>query len=157
MSRRRQEPKRSSQKNSGAQTTVTFYCSANNTLFGGLLTAYGGLGGTGSSTRQLSDGRGPSPAPDGGSGIISSGIREFELIVPGNPGLIGSVFGVGLTGFSGAGAPSLFGAGGKPMAEGSNGQAGQGYGSAGSGGCSNGSGRPGGAGAPGIIIVTEWA
>ncbi len=67
----------------------------------------------------------------------------------------------GTVGYAGRGGDSYFGRGGVTLSQAENGngvgQDGNGYGSGGSGGLSNSAtGKAGGAGAPGIIIVTEF-
>lgn len=76
----------------------------------------------------------------------------------GFPGVYGVSNGVFDT-FSGAGCSTLLGAGGRTVSLGSSGNPGTGYGSGGSGACNNTSSaaRAGGNGAPGVIIVWEYA
>lgn len=113
---------------------------------GSICTANGGTGGTGN---------GGSASPAGGAGGVA-GTGDFS--VPGQAGIYGSATTV-ITG-SGTGGSSVFGFGGgynlstSPLA----GTAGQVYGGGGSGGTSFNVGgtSAGGAGAKGIVIVTEY-
>lgn len=126
---------------------------------GSLCVATGGEGGTASSTRAAVDSRGTGPAADGGTGTGTGGTAAgLDVIIPGFPGQIGSIFGAGSTATSGAGGASAMGVGGKQATEGNNGFSGRGYGGGGSGGVANdATGRSGGNGASGVVIITEWS
>lgn len=114
--------------------------------FGTLLTATGGSfgGSTGNSTLIV---RGAPPdGAGGGSGTTQNGQN----------GSIGTIFGTTSTAVAGSGGSSRLGLGGVGRNEGSNGFAGQGFGAGGAGAASAAANQVGGAGAPGIVIVTEY-
>lgn len=114
--------------------------------FGALLTATGGSfgGSTGNSTQTV---RGAPPnASGGGTGNTQNGQN----------GQIGTIFGPTNTAIAGSGGSSRLGVGGAGRNEGSNGFAGQGYGSGGAGAASSTITQSGGAGADGIVIITEY-
>lgn len=129
---------------------------------GTLCVGEGGKGGIGGSVRVTAYQRGWGPGGDGGGGSGSGGTAAgVDTTIPGEGGLIGSIFGGGPNGVSGAGGSSALGAGGKPVTEGdpngNNGRPGVGYGGGGSGACEMSSaGKTGGAGAGGIVIIAEW-
>lgn len=111
---------------------------------GSLIVANGGFGGTGGSTQ-------PSPGSGGFGGTVPAGGLDVVGQSGGN-GTNGGSFALG-----GPGGSGIYGGGGALIVQssGSNsGANGTGYGSGGSGGC-NGA-AAGGAGAPGIIIITEY-
>lgn len=118
-----------------------------NSSFGTHATTTGGAGGVGSSSGSGSIGAG------GAGGTASSG----DINISGQNGERGFSTDVS----SGAGGSSLLGAGGqsvKDVGSGAVGENGSGYGSGGSGGVTkydNGA-KAGGAGAAGIVIVTEY-
>lgn len=111
-----------------------------NTVFGGTIT----VGGSGGSAVGSTD-------SEGGNG---GGGGNSMLSIPGAPGGLG--FCITGSGFSGAGASSIWGAGGKSRGSGANtGYPASGYG-AGGGGTVVAIGGTGGAGSPGLIVVTEF-
>jgi len=117
---------------------------------GGLITSLGGQGGDYGLAVSAFSGVGGL----GGNGGVGGDYRA-----PGAPGIAAYGSASPLFTASGAGASSQLGGGGQAVPTNGNGNAGLGYGSAGSGACnivSSGSTRPGGAGAPGIIIITEY-
>lgn len=124
----------------------------------------GGTGGTGGDTSlgTLCVGKGGS----GGGGVNSSGAvgaggnggvaGTGDVTGTGAPGLNGVVISGG-THWSGTGGSSPWGGGGKSVPTNNNGNAGSGYGAGGSGAMANaGGGRSGGAGSPGLVIITEY-
>lgn len=111
-----------------------------NTIFGGT-TVHGGSGG---SIVGVTDSEGGA----GGSG------GNAQLSIPGAPGGLG--FCISGSGFSGAGASSQYGAGGKSRGSATSpGYAASGYG-AGGGGTVVVVGGTGGAGSGGLVIITEY-
>lgn len=124
------------------------------TSVGALITALGGSGGTtGSSNGTVNN-----PGGLGGTGGTGGNLRS-----PGSAGLNGWGVIVTSPAFSltngGQGASSQFGAGGVSVETVSDGNPGIGFGSGGSGGQnipSEGSTKIGGAGASGIVIITEY-
>jgi hypothetical protein len=127
----------------------------------------GGTGGTGGTSSI-----GSLTSATGGSGGLAA-LPAVPASTPfgssiggiGSGGQINSQGGSGLYGFttpsptSGFGGSSYFGPGPGGQGGVANGITGVNYGSGGSGGCnsSTGTARPGGAGAPGCIIIEEWA
>lgn len=110
-----------------------------NTTFGGLITCNGGAGGVhDTGTRQ----------PGGSGGTASGGNVVNVKGQPGGPSISVS------NGIGGWGANSQLGSGGNPTSTSSAGGNGSGYGAGGST-APNGGGTSG-AGAPGIVIVTEF-
>ncbi|WP_175878911.1 hypothetical protein [Burkholderia sp. BCC0097] len=123
------------------------------TSFGSLLTCPGGGGGqiqqqSTSSTTLNVPGQGSPGAAPSGSGIL--------LGTQGQPGVIALI--LGSVAISGQGAAGAMGAGG-PNSANSAGNPGTGYGAGGAGGASipSASAVAGGNGAPGIVIVMEYA
>lgn len=117
--------------------------------FGGTITAAGG-GGGGASAGFLP----PTINSSGGNGL-SSGGNILNL----SGGFGGDGFGMStVSATSGRGGASFFGAGASPVVGNTNGNVGLNPGSGGSGSLtpSNGAARTGGAGAPGIVIITEY-
>lgn len=118
------------------------------TSIGSICIGKGGSGGAGAGSGGQSSG--------GAGGVAGTG----DLTVVGNPGQPGG--GGNVVTFimpSGAGGSSIYGAGGNSgISPGYTGNAGNSYGSGGSGGFSfaNSAAVQGGAGAPGIIIITEF-
>lgn len=138
----------------GSSQTVSIGSAGGSTQFGALLTAHGGAAGsagTGSTTAT---------AADGG---VTSGSSTGDFIARGGSGQRG--FGLGSTlsfASGGQGASGIFGGGGMSNASAAgfanNGVAAVGYG-AGGGGAAIGSTTAtvtGGAGSPGVLIVTEF-
>lgn len=117
----------------GAASDYTTGGAGGNSSFGTHATANGGASGTG--------------------GTAASG----DINIQGESGSIGTSNGGTAGGYlTGGGGNSKFGSGGRPVESGT-GNAGTGYGSGGSGGSSTTStDASGGAGAPGIVIVTEY-
>lgn len=118
------------------------------TSLGALMTALGGAGGTGSSantTYTLSLG-----------GLGGNGGTGGSFRCPGQCG--GATFSLfANSNYPGNGGSSVFGAGGRGLVTNGNGAAGLGYGSGGAGGfVYNGAAVSGGAGRPGIVIITEY-
>lgn len=129
------------------------------TIFGSLITAKGGSGGYMGTVLQSDTSRGN--AGGGGFGGDPAVVSGAELVLVSMGGAFGSpgymVSGQG--GNGGNGAMSLLGYGGFGSSNGE-GSPGRGYGSGGGGSLTtttNTTGRLGGSGAPGIIIVWEFA
>lgn len=101
---------------------------------------------------------GPAAAPLIAGNNATAGATGGYLNLLSNMGGSGSMLS-GTTGLSGAGANSPLGGGGGPANGSSNGIAGSGYGAGGGGAIANNSSvaRVGGFGAPGVIIVEEFA
>lgn len=125
-----------------------------NSSFGSLLTCPGGSGGVAINQVGLSQvsiyGAEPTALAVTGANLVQHA---------GFPGVYGVSNG-GFDTFSGGGCSTLLGAGGRTVANtNSTGNPGTGYGSGGSGACNNTSSaaRAGGNGAPGVIIVWEYA
>lgn len=115
--------------------------------FGPLLTANGGSPGGGQATQSALS---LSNAP-GVGGTAAGG----DLNVQGGPGGYGVAYGGSSIGIGGKGADSRYGRGGNGGASGSGGNA-TGYGAGGGGAGATTNDEPGGSGAPGIVIVTEY-
>ena len=121
-----------------------------NTSLGVLASANGGSGGTGAV---------------GGSNVVAGGLggtggSAADYQAPGQPGQPG--FGTGATALAihqgGTGGSSPFGGGGRPGLKAAAGEAGVGRGSGGGGGSAQSTtGKAGGAGTAGYIIITEFA
>ena len=124
------------------------------TSFGALISCPGGGGGqistASNTTISYSSQGGPGGTPTG-SGLIVSG--------KGQPGQNGIAFGTAGIGIGGIGAPSPFGGGGTQAVNADAGVSAASYGSGGGGTCNTPS-RPahsGGGGAPGVVIIEEYA
>lgn len=124
------------------------------TSFGALISCPGGGGGqigTASNTTIAYSSQGaPGRAPTG-SGLIVSG--------KGQPGQNGVAFGTAGIGIAGIGSPSPFGGGGTQSVNADNGVPAASYGSGGGGTCNtpSQSAHSGGGGAPGVVIIEEYA
>ncbi len=124
--------------------------------FGSLLTCAGGLGGQFGRSATIPTAGPTLPGGDGGTNPTGATIGS-----PGSAGMTGAYLNAGVT--SGMGASTRFGAGGNsrststPVAQAGN--PGQGYGAGGSGAARVGVGPnlTGGSGAPGAVIVWEYA
>lgn len=116
-----------------------------NTTFGALLTASGGVGGTGDTAAN-----GGQPGGLGGAGADEGNTTQG---MPGSQSTSG-----GAVEFSGNGGSTEVGAGGKGFRYTTDtvGSAGVGYGAGGGGSASNGTAHIGGAGAPGYMRITEF-
>ncbi|CAD7055511.1 hypothetical protein RHAB21_00731 [Pseudorhizobium halotolerans] len=130
---------------------------------GTLCVGKGGGAGASGTTRVTGNQRAAGPGGDGGGGTGTGGVSAgMDIVIPGDGGRVGVLFGTGLTALSGEGGGSALGSGGRQVTEGGSsgniGQNGTGYGGGGSG-ASNASANAynGGNGAPGIVIITEWS
>ncbi|EGO4179424.1 TPA: hypothetical protein OPJ27_004563 [Escherichia coli] len=124
------------------------------TSFGALISCPGGGGGqiaTASNTTIVYSSQGAPGGTPTGSGLIVSG--------KGQPGQNGVAIGTEGIGIGGIGSPSPFGGGGTQSVNGDNGASATSYGSGGGGTCNapSQSAHSGGAGAPGVVIVEEYA
>lgn len=115
--------------------------------FGSLLTANGGSPGGGQATQSALS---LSNAP-GVGGTAAGG----DINLQGGPGGYGVAYGGSSIGIGGKGADARYGRGGNGGASGSGGNA-TGYGAGGGGAGATTSDQPGGSGAPGVVIVTEY-
>ncbi|MFZ5104740.1 hypothetical protein ACOY5O_20020 [Enterobacter roggenkampii] len=137
----------------GGVTTTNAGGDGGNSSLGSLVVFTGGKGGpsAGNTAPPLSAGNGNVPS------VASSGAN----IIRGTGAL--SAIGIAVSvavGFSGAGANSAYGAGGGAVNNTGNGVAAVGFGSGGSGAMalsSNATARPGGNGAPGFVVIYEYA
>lgn len=124
------------------------------TSFGALISCPGGGGGqigTASNTTIVYSSQGAPGGTPTGSGLIVSG--------KGQPGQNGAAIGTAGIGIAGIGSPSPFGGGGTQAVNGNNGAPAASYGSGGGGTC-NAPSQPahsGGVGAPGVVIIEEYA
>ena len=124
------------------------------TSFGALISCPGGGGGqigTASNTTIAYSSQGAPGTTPTGSGLIVSG--------KGQPGQNGVAFGTAGIGIAGIGSPSPFGGGGTQSVNGNTGVPAISYGSGGGGTCNtpSQSAHSGGAGAPGVVIIEEYA
>ena len=124
------------------------------TSFGALISCPGGGGGqigTASNTTIVYSSQGAPGTTPTGSGLIVSG--------KGQPGQNGVAFGTAGIGIAGIGSPSPFGGGGTQSVNGNTGVQAISYGSGGGGTCNtpSQSAHSGGAGAPGVVIIEEYA
>lgn len=124
-----------------------------NSSFGALVSFTGGAGGSsaGNTAPPLTNGSGAAVSVVSGDANIIRGAGALSLI-----GQIVSIS----AGYSGAGANTLYGAGGGALNQTGNGIDALGYGAGGSGGLAfsaNATARLGGNGSPGFIIVTEYS
>jgi len=155
----------------GVFTSTTIGVSQSVTIGGagtaGTAGGAGGAGGTssvGSTIISAVGGSGGSASATGGVAVVASGVAggtggtggDFRVAGGvGNYGM-GAVVGVNSSTIGGNGGSSYFGGGGLANAYGA-GSAGQNYGSGGGGGCTNGgASQAGGAGAAGIVVITEY-
>lgn len=115
---------------------------------GALLSATGGLGGGG----QIADGGVAWYTTAGGGGGASGG----SFNVQGGSGIPALIFGTRGAAFSGAGGNSVYGGGANGTNIQADGSLGGNYGGGGSGAASTTNNHAGGAGAPGIVIITEF-
>ncbi|OXI70114.1 hypothetical protein CFB81_16380 [Burkholderia sp. AU28863] len=126
------------------------------TSFGSYFSVGGGAGGQASAAVAGQS----TAAPGGGSTTISTG-GGAALIEQGQGGMgdWGLVWGVGTVGLGGKGGVSFFGGGANGAGTGLSGFGSSSYGAGGGGACNvnTGSGLPGGPGAPGVVIVYEFA
>ena len=145
----------------GASQTVTVGASANGgtagtnngtngntTSFGALLSATGGGAGTGGTSSATS----PTGTGSGAGGVGSSG----DFNANGEAGGTGLAFGASAAALGGRGGGSYFSGGVTGGAISGAGTAGTNYGVGGGGGASGTTSMAGGAGAQGIVIVTEF-
>ncbi len=140
----------------GTGATTGTGVSGGSSSFGSLLTCPGGLGGQFGRSATIPTAGPTLPGGDGGGNPTGATVSS-----PGAAGMTGSYLNAGVT--SGMGASTRFGAGGNsrststPVAQAGN--PGQGYGAGGSGAARVGVGPnlTGGAGAPGVVIVWEYA
>ena len=122
------------------------------TVLDTLITAVGAAGGQGSAAEPLTSSVGPGECATGSSGGY--------LQTPGSPGSVS--YATAVFGFSGSGGSGIFGSGGTSLSlhvtSASNGNAGRGYGSGGGGALNTGvvGSKTGGAGANGVLVVTEF-
>ncbi|HCP8998593.1 TPA: hypothetical protein OF603_001584 [Escherichia coli] len=124
------------------------------TSFGALISCPGGGGGqigTASNTTIVYSSQGAPGGTPTGSGLIVSG--------KGQPGQNGAVIGTAGIGIAGIGSPSPFGGGGSQAVNADNGVPAASYGSGGGGTCNtpSQSAHSGGGGAPGVVIIEEYA
>jgi hypothetical protein len=125
--------------------------SGGGTSFGSLISATGGTGGAGAANSTLSQFSGGA----GGNGGAGTGGTIFTTGVAGGTG---TSFGSVPVGLSGAGGGSVYGTEGKAFPSGSSAPGNQGFGvgAGGSGSVSTASNEAGGAGAAGIVYITEF-
>jgi hypothetical protein len=133
----------------GLATTPWTGGAGGDTSVGTLCIGKGGSGGNSNGAGQLGQG--------GAGGVAGTG----DITATGQPGGSGISSSITTISVPGAfGGSSLFGGGGAQTVGSSShtGDAGSGFGSGGAGGVSfnNGGGGPGGAGAPGLVIITEY-
>lgn len=124
------------------------------TSFGALISCPGGGGGqigTASNTTIVYSSQGAPGGTPTGSGLIVSG--------KGQPGQNGAAIGTAGIGIGGIGSPSPFGGGGAQAVNADNGVPAASYGSGGGGTCNtpSQSAHSGGGGAPGVVIIEEYA
>ncbi|MCL5589082.1 glycine-rich domain-containing protein [Enterobacter roggenkampii] len=137
----------------GGVTTTNAGGDGGNSSLGSLVVFTGGKGGpsAGNTAPPLSAGNGNVPSVASSGANIIRGTGALSAI-----GIVVSA----AVGFSGAGANSAYGAGGGAVNNTGNGAAAVGFGSGGSGAMalsSNATARPGGNGAPGFVVIYEYA
>lgn len=135
--------------NNGGATSIT--------IGANVYTASTGQGGKGQNTPGNAPTSTSFTAGGNGANIVASPLTGTYLNLPGNDGNAGYILN-GFCAIPGLGGSSYFGSGGAITPGGGNGANGGGYGSGGGGGYSTGNaGKTGGNGAPGLIIIAEYA
>lgn len=133
----------------GIAASSTAPANGGTTSFGSHCSASGGVAGA-STTTTAADTR-------GGAGGSGGATGTGDYVVAGGPGGYAVRFGTTLTGVSGQGGDSAYGGGGVGVTEGLSSPHTTSFGGGGAGGCSNSiTGRNGGNGGSGLVIVEEY-